>query len=151
MAYHISITGIDGSGKSTSVAKVIDNLAKDNLVAKIGRPSYVQGETILNKKEYSFLKTIKRMEYLHELADNTNIKLAVGILNTARGYIIDYSERKIIKEYCPGIVVHSRLKEKFWRHGENIFVWLKRRGDDPVYGYEVKHESYTNNHKSDYM
>ena len=54
MIYKVSITGIDGCGKSASISEVVKGLASDYSTAKIGRPTYVSGPEINEGRIYLF-------------------------------------------------------------------------------------------------
>ena len=66
----VSITGIDGAGKSTVVEDVVNSLG-DLTVAKIVRPVYTH---IDEQREYHFSKLMKVVDFAHNMGDRMQSK-----------------------------------------------------------------------------
>ncbi len=102
-----SITGIDGAGKSTTLALVVDDLKQDNRIVKAtNRPVYsVVGGT----KEYHYRRLIGLIDMLHGFADQTHNPNYVCAVNAAhvvlQGRIIEPTLERRIK---PTIVLGAR-------------------------------------------
>lgn len=86
----ISVTGIDGSGKSTVCSMVTCELGVDSSLVKLSRPVYSieKGE-----KKYHFEKLVSAIDWLHEKADhsrNINLVLAANTLNVVfQGRVVE--------------------------------------------------------------
>ncbi|MGV8086679.1 MAG: hypothetical protein ACP5N1_03540 [Candidatus Woesearchaeota archaeon] len=108
MVYKVSITGIDGSGKSTSISKLVDLLSPQYLTAKIGRPTYISGPKDPQNREYLFTNLNKRIDGLHTFADNLENKLGVASVNIFNAFIWSLINRKVFSEYNPEIAIYGR-------------------------------------------
>ncbi|HEY9702677.1 MAG TPA: hypothetical protein V6C58_09540 [Allocoleopsis sp.] len=107
MTYKISVTGIDGSGKSTSVAKVAEKLSKHHTVGKVGRPAYVCGPEI--QKKYVCSNLNKTIDAIHNFSDNIESKLLVAGVSAVSRFAITYIENNI-SQYNPEVTIYSRDK-----------------------------------------
>lgn len=102
----VSVTGIDGSGKSTVTDLVARNLGENSRVARVAIPAYsiVNGE---RRNRFSTLLSV--VDGLHRRADETgnpNIVMAANALNVLlQGRVIEpYAVHKI----QPNIIIGSR-------------------------------------------
>jgi thymidylate kinase len=109
MTYKVSVTGIDGSGKSTSIAKVVDNISKEYLTAKIGRPTYVNGPN-MNQKQYLFTNLNNTIDKAHSLADNIESKLLVASVSSLSRFAITHIENGVFSKFNPEVTIYSRDK-----------------------------------------
>lgn len=103
----VSITGIDGSGKSTTLGMVVEHLKHDNRIVKASNPpiySVVGGE-----REYHYRRAIRTMNLLRELADQTHNRVYASAVNAAyvllQGRII---EPTLTHKVNPTIVLGDR-------------------------------------------
>lgn len=103
----VSITGIDGAGKSTTLAMVVDDLKQDNRIAKAtNRPVY---SVIEGKKEYHYRRLIGLIDLLHGVADRTqnpNYVCAINAMHVVlQGRVI---EPTLIHRVQPTLVLGAR-------------------------------------------
>ena len=102
----VSITGIDGAGKSTVTGIVVTTLGQDNRVARISRPAY---SIVEGYKQNHYQRLLNVVDSLHEIADRTCNKrcvLCANVLNVLlQGRII---EPGLIRRIKPDIVIGSR-------------------------------------------
>ena len=105
MAYKISISGIDGCGKSTLIPQVVDHYAKGQTVVKFGRPIYVQkgDERIYIARWVSDIS-----DRVHMLCDEINFRTGVGIVNIGYGAIHSLIGWHILKKYDPSLIITGR-------------------------------------------
>lgn len=107
MVYKVSLTGIDGGGKSTSLSNVAENLSLENKVAVLCRDSYVSGKGIIGKKE--ILKNIMvKIDAAHCFADRFKVKSGVGLVNLFYALTLSRMEDKIISEFNPNLLLCGR-------------------------------------------
>lgn len=106
-ALKVAITGIDGSGKSTTIADIVGDLALDNtIVHSASRPvfSVVEGE-----KRLHFTHLLGLIDKLHGYADgsrNPNLVCAVNAAHVIlQGRVIEPS---LIKQIQPTLVLGAR-------------------------------------------
>lgn len=104
--YKISITGIDGSGKSTATDAVALELGKHYRVARVSRPAY---SVVNGVKNPYYQRLLGAIDSLHATADKTeNLRyvLWVNALHVAlQGRVI---EPGLIKKAKPDILLTSR-------------------------------------------
>lgn len=103
----VAITGIDGSGKSTALAMLVDNLKQDNRIVKAtNHPVY---SVVNGEKEYHYRRLIGLVDMLHGLADqshNPNFVCTVNALHVIlQGRVI---EPTLIQRIQPTIVLGAR-------------------------------------------
>lgn len=103
----VAITGIDGSGKSTTLGMVVDDLKQDNRIAKAtNRPVY---SVINGQKEYHYRALIGFIDRLHGLADqsrNPNLVFAVNTVHVMlQGRLI---EPTLMHRVRPTLVLGAR-------------------------------------------
>lgn len=108
MTRKFSITGIDGSGKSSAISGVVQELGNKYKIAKIGRPSYVAGKGISGGIKYVYRNFEKNIDEMHEFFDRTNSKIAVASVNALYGFIWPAISRNIIEKYEPEIAIYGR-------------------------------------------
>lgn len=108
MAYRVSVTGIDGSGKSTVISEVVNELFEDYLIAKIGRPTYISGKDIPSGRKYLFESLNKKVDAMHKFADNLEKRLAVAWVNTFNSFVNSFINKQVLKKFNPEIVIYSR-------------------------------------------
>ncbi len=102
----VSITGIDGAGKSTVTDFLASQLGEEERVARISRPSYsvVEGE-----KQFHYERLLGTVDRLHSFADHTRkpkLVLGANALNVVlQGRVI---EPGLINKIKPNLVLGSR-------------------------------------------
>lgn len=102
----VSITGIDGSGKSTVSQGVSHELGRDFRLAKVSRPTYsvVEGE-----KQFHFQEMIRKIDQLHAIADrakNKPLSVTANAVNVIlQGRVI---EPTVIDRVRPDLVLGTR-------------------------------------------
>jgi thymidylate kinase len=105
MTFTVSITGIDGCGKSTSLAKIAEFYAKEYTVAKIGRPNYVYHD---QKKTYRLQSINKLTDKAHEYSDNLESKLLVAGVNVLNGIVWSITNAYVQLKDQPNILFYGR-------------------------------------------
>lgn len=107
MVFRVSLSGIDGSGKSTSIDEISTQLSQEGYtVAHIRRPSYVDRP---NKERKYFATHINNfIDFLHRSADDYNNKTLVGLINIAHCNISNLIEGYTIHEFKPDIIFSGR-------------------------------------------
>lgn len=102
----VSITGIDGAGKSTVTRLIAAELGQEQRVARISRPSYTIVDGV---KKGRYQKLLGAVDGLHAIADRTEnprYVLGVNALNVVlQGRVI---EPGLIRKVQPDIVLGSR-------------------------------------------
>lgn len=103
----VTITGIDGSGKSTTISHLVDKLASEYVVAHSGRPSYIVGPD-MDKREYLFESSLGLIDRMHGMGDKLESRTAIALANIVN--VIMWCERhnKIVKDYNPDIIFSGR-------------------------------------------
>lgn len=107
MSLEVTVTGIDGSGKSTTISYLVDRLAKDYVVAHSGRPAYIFGPE-MDQRKYLFENSINSIDKVNELGDMIESKTAVAMANIVNVLAWGRRHKKIIKEYAPDIIFSGR-------------------------------------------
>lgn len=102
----VSITGIDGSGKSTVMNSLAEDLGQDINLLRISRPTFsiVEGE-----KRNHYTSLLRSIDALHHIADKTASPSCVLAANTVnvvlQGRVIEPS---LIRSQNPELVVGTR-------------------------------------------
>jgi len=107
MPFEVTITGIDGSGKSTTISDLVDRLSPHYVVAHSGRPSYVDGPD-MNQRKYLFESSISSIDRMHEIGDELESKSAIALANIVNVALWGRRHEKIIKYYNPDIIFSGR-------------------------------------------
>jgi len=108
MAYKVSVTGIDGCGKSTAISKVVDELASQYLIAKIGRPTYISGPEVPKSREYLFTGLNKGIEGVNTFASNLENRLGVASVNIFNVFLWSLINKRVFSKYNPEITIYGR-------------------------------------------
>lgn len=104
----VVVTGIDGSGKSTTVEKVVNNIGGELRIIKPGpsRPVY---SVVDGKKQYHYRELIRMVDALHGFADrlgNSNCVCAVNAFHVlVQSRIVEPRLTETIK---PELVIGAR-------------------------------------------
>lgn len=102
----VSITGIDGAGKSTVTDLTALSLGQDSRIARISRPTY---SIVRGQKTMHYEKLLRGVDRLHAIADQMeDITLICGVnaLNVVlQGRVI---EPGLIRKIRPNLVLGSR-------------------------------------------
>lgn len=106
MSLNISITGIDGCGKSSTIAWVVNNLAQDYTIAKIGKPSYIQW--INSTKEDLSYNRSNIIGDISIYAQKTQLRPIVALTNIL--YVINQNQliKNTIVNYHPDMIIYDR-------------------------------------------
>lgn len=102
----VSITGIDGAGKSTAEVMTTQILIKEHSILKPSRPVY----TIIDgKKQIHYANATRAIDNLHHYADRWHSRTLVSVVN-AFSLILSSRvfEPTLIDKYHPEVVMHGR-------------------------------------------
>lgn len=105
MTLRTSVIGIDGSGKSTTISKVFDELSSNYRVAKTGRPMYI-GDN--GNRVYVFGGFTGAMDNLHAYFDEIGSTKGIVVANAANVSLQPLFEKRIIDKFNPDILIASR-------------------------------------------
>ena len=105
MTLRTSVIGIDGSGKSTTISRVFDELSHKYSVAKTGRPMYVSDN---GSREYVFRNFTESMDRIHEYFDKKESTRGIVAANGVNVFLQPWFEKKIIDKFNPDILIASR-------------------------------------------
>ena len=107
MSYRFSFSGIDGSGKSTTIDKVSTALANEgNIVVHIRRCSWVDIEG--KDREYIATKVNGFFDLLHGWTDDRRYRSLVGIVNIGYSVAQRMMEKYAKSHFNPDIVLVGR-------------------------------------------
>lgn len=106
-ALKVAVTGIDGSGKSTTIQSIVDDLGTDNrIIHTASRPTY---SLVEGKKQLHFRHLIGLIDKMHGFADNSQNPDLVCAVNAAhvmlQGRVIEPS---LIERIKPTLVLGAR-------------------------------------------
>jgi len=102
----ISITGIDGAGKSTVTGLAASELGLDQAVARISRPAYSIVDGHKKDRYQRLLRTIDRLHGIADRTENPRYVLCANALNVVlQGRVV---EPGLIRKIQPDIVIGSR-------------------------------------------
>ncbi len=105
MTFRVSVSGIDGSGKSTSISDLVSKLSKEFCVAKVGRPVYIEKN---RERKYLYEGLINTLDKVHEFMDKNKSKTGVLMASCLNVLVQPSLEQKIIHKYKPDIIITSR-------------------------------------------
>lgn len=105
MTVRVSVCGIDGSGKSTSISDVVNNLSANYSVLKVGRPMYYQSG---GTREYLFSRTTAAIDNLHAFFDAFQMRGGILIANAINVLLQPLLESRLIRKLNPDITIASR-------------------------------------------
>lgn len=105
--YKVTFSGIDGSGKSTSIDVISSTLAESGLVLiHPYRPAFAD---LAKKGRIYFSNKLNRVtDYCHDKADDHRIKNLVGLINVIYSRVATSIERNAIKKYNPDLILLGR-------------------------------------------
>jgi thymidylate kinase len=107
MAYRVSITGIDGSGKSTCAYNVFKRLSEKYKVALISRVGLIN-DSKENITSNFFLNLSYMIENLQNFADSLETKVGVALVNAFDSVFIWPFKESLIKDHSPEIILCPR-------------------------------------------
>lgn len=105
MAYRVALTGIDGSGKSTTAKALADRLAQDYSILKVGRPCYMQES---EEKTYYFERYNSLVDAAHSHFDSGDSRLGVLVVNAGNVMFRATMERRLVTQFSPDLVLSDR-------------------------------------------
>lgn len=103
-----AITGIDGSGKSTTASMVAEKIGRDLKVVEPGpsRPIY---SVVRGEKRYHFERLIRTIDQFHSIADRTQKPEFIGAINAVNvilsGRVIQPS---LVRRFMPDVILGAR-------------------------------------------
>jgi thymidylate kinase len=105
MVYRISVTGIDGAGKDSTISDLISSMSTSCTIAKIGRPTYIEQN---GKRQYLFRNVNAFVDGTHSLFDHFSSRTGILLANGLNVCIQPSLERLLINKYNPDIVIAGR-------------------------------------------
>ena len=106
MAYRVSISGIDGCGKTTSLNQVVDHYAKEVTVAILGRPMYIQRGS---EKSYIAKGLNDISDKTHMFFDKLNFRLGIGVLHVSYEVVQELILSQLLtNRYNPSLILIDR-------------------------------------------
>jgi len=108
ISYELSITGIDGCGKSTSISNLIDKESQNyDAIAMVGKSSYIDGQKFDNRK-YLFKNVSAAMDLGHCIGTYLKSRFLVSGVNAVNGLVCTAINLQIRKKYNPDIIIYGR-------------------------------------------
>jgi thymidylate kinase len=102
----VTLIGIDGSGKSTTISDLADSLSQEYIVAHSGRPAYICQPN--QKRKYLYEKSIKFIDGFHGFMDELNSKTGIAIANGINVIAWKNRHEGIIKDFNPEVIFAGR-------------------------------------------
>lgn len=103
----VSILGLDGAGKSTTVSYFTQSFYNEFSIVKLGRSAYYFDRNT-NEKKFLFTKLLKRIDNMFERYEKKHSKIGIAIASIFYIIAIRWMEHKVIKKLKPDIIIASR-------------------------------------------
>lgn len=105
MAYRVALTGIDRSGKSTVAAALVDRLAPQYSILKVGRPCYMQD---YEDKAIYFERCNRLFDAAHSHFDSGYSRFGMLVVNAGSVMFRPTMENRMTKKFSPDLVLADR-------------------------------------------
>jgi thymidylate kinase len=103
----VSILGLDGAGKSTTVSYFVQSFHKDFYIIKLGRSAYYY-DRHTGERVYIFKKLLSKIDSLYEKGEKKGNRLKILFASIFYVFAARYMEYKVVHKFKPDIMIASR-------------------------------------------
>lgn len=103
----VSILGLDGAGKSTTVSYFTQSFFREFSIVKLGRSAYYFDKETGEKKPL-FTKLLKRVDKVFEKFEKKHSKIGIAFASIFYIIAVRWMEFKVIRSIKPDIIIASR-------------------------------------------